>query len=63
MEYVEIDCVLASTLEEDDVIKYEGGYREIVIIEDMVDFIYVETDNGEELQFEPDAQVCIYGIE
>lgn len=60
MDMQVIDIVSADTLDAGDTIKITEGFREIVSIEDNTDHIFVITDNGEEISFQPDALVEIY---
>jgi len=54
------DKVLADSLEKGDIIKFADSFREIHSIEDFLTHLSVETDNGEEIEFQPDALVELY---
>lgn len=54
------DKVLADSLEKGDIIKFADSFREIHSKEDFLTHIFVETDNGEEIEFQPDALVELY---
>lgn len=54
------DTVSADTLEKNDWIKFGDSFREIHSKEDFLTHILVFTDNGEEIEFEPDALVELY---